>query len=148
MNEHGQKSMHKWRNRYCSHARSWFPGSSLCSVVHWQLIALLKLPTVQREFSLKVPLPFHVQDIFGSMFSFSIHWKRIKKIPTCLRVSQHSFWSRYQRMMDELVKPTVADRGSWQKFCVIERNLKYLFHLLTLITLSTCNQEWSFDSKP
>lgn len=67
--------MHKWRNCYCSHAQSWFPGSSLCSVVHWQLIALLKLPTVQREFSFRVPLPFHVQDIFGSMFSFSIHCK-------------------------------------------------------------------------
>lgn len=63
-------------------------------------------------------------------FLFPSTEKRIKKIPTCLRVSKYSFWSRYQRMMDELVKPTVADRGSWQKFCVIERNLKYLFHLL------------------
>ena len=130
MNEHCQKSMHKWRNCYCSHTRSSFHGSSICSVVHWQLIALLKLLTVQRELSFRVPLPFHVRDIFGSMFSFSIHWKRIKKIPTCLCVSKYSFWSRYQRMMDELVKSTVAGRASWQKFCVIERYLKYLFHLL------------------
>lgn len=43
-------------------------------MVRWQLIAFQKLPTVQREFSFKVPLPFHVWAIFGSMvLFFSIH---------------------------------------------------------------------------
>lgn len=37
--------------------------------------------------------------------------------------------SREQRMIDEPVRPTVADRESWHKFSITERNLKYLFHL-------------------
>ena len=149
MNEQGQKSVHKWRHRYCSHTRSWFPGSSLCSVVHWQLIALLKLPTVQREFSLRVSLLFHAQDIFGSIFPFSIHWKRIKKIPTCLRVNKYSYWSRYHRMMNELVKPTLANRELAEFLCYWKKSQILISSpLLTLITFSTCSQEWGFDSKP
>lgn len=43
-------------------------------MVRWQLIAFQTLPTVQREFSFKVPLPFHVWAIFGSkVLFFSIH---------------------------------------------------------------------------
>lgn len=44
-------------------------------------------------------------------------------------VSAALFQSREHRVIDEPVRPTVADRESWQKFSVAERNLKYLFHL-------------------
>lgn len=55
---------------------------------------------------------------------------RINNIPACLCVGKCSLQSRYLTMIDEAVRPTVADRAVWQEFSVIERNLKYLFHLL------------------
>lgn len=56
--------------------------------------------------------------------------QRINNIPACPSVSKSSFQSRYTMMIDEAVGPTVAGRAAWQEFSVIERNLKYLFHLL------------------
>lgn len=93
--------------------------------------AFQKLPMIQREFSSKFPLPFHVWDIFGSFFFFFPPTEReLRKFQHVLVSASALFQSRYQRMIDEPVKPTVADRESWQKFSVTERNLKYLFHLL------------------
>lgn len=75
------------------------------------------------------PLPsLFTCEIFLAVF-FSIHRERIKKIPACFCVSKGAS-VRDHRMIDEPVRPTVADAESWQKFSVTERNLKYLFHLL------------------
>lgn len=59
--------------------QSWFLGYRVYSMVHWQLIAFQKLPTVQREFSFKAPLAFHVWDIFESMCFFPSTERELRK---------------------------------------------------------------------
>ena len=127
-----------------------FPVPAICSAGHWQFIALLKLPTVQREFSFRVPLPFHVQDIFGSMFSSSIHWKENQEnpnMPACqqvlflVQVPEDDGWAcqAYSSGQRELAEVLCY----WKKSQILISS-----PLLTLITFSTCSQEWSLDSKP
>lgn len=88
-----------------------------------------KSSSIQQGFSLVGSPHFLYVEQFGAIYFFSIH-NRINNIPPCSSVSKCSFQSRYLMMIDEAVRPTVADRAVWQEFSVIERNLKYLFHLL------------------
>lgn len=61
---------------------------------------------------------------------FSHPQQRMNNIPAQPTVGNFSLQSRCTMMIDESVVPTVVGRAAWQEFSVIERNLKYLFHLL------------------
>lgn len=62
-------------------------------MVHWQLIAFQKLPTVQREFSFTVLLPSHVWAIFGSIFFFPSTERELRKFQHAL-VSASALFSQ------------------------------------------------------
>lgn len=94
----------------------------------WEI--LQKSPSIQIGFVQKEVFLFFMSGILLRLLCFFHSEQRINNIPACPSVGKSSFQPRYTMMIDEAVGPTVAGRAAWQEFSVIERNLKYLFHLL------------------
>lgn len=101
-------------------------------MVWWSLRTFQKVPGYKGDFHCGSLPSLFTCGIFLEVF-FSIHWRRIRN-------SQHAsvsalFQSREHGVIDEPVRPTVADRESWQKLSVAERNQILISSLLlALIT--------------
>lgn len=95
--------------------------------------------------------PIPCVDIFGSRVFLSIHWERTVKIPTCCSVTargssepkNQEWWMDLSRPQQRTERELAQVQCDWKKSQILISSL-----LLTLITFSTCSQEWSFDREP